>query len=1010
MADEERDTSGYDEAEEPQIGSRTPRRRRPGVSFVVLIFGLVVAYILAANGARFYTEYLWFKEINFTDFFLKRIVLQYGLVAGGFLIGFSILLANVRVAARSKPAYSPVAIGQQSLVDDLRTRYRESLEPYIRRIAALVSLAVAFLLAIGLRHQYEKLLFFLYGEDFGINDPVFSKDAGFYVFRVPFLNLVASYARVLLVLTAILVLLIYWLNGSIEQRAVFAERVTRAARIHVSLLLATLAVVQAFIYYLRRFELLNSEMGVVTGASATDLRARLPAFNLLILISLIVAAILILNVFFRAWMLSVPALVLWIVVQLIGVGVFPDLYQRFAVQPQEFVREQEYISRNIEFTRYAYALSDIKLNSFEPSGGLKYETLLESDPVNVFRLWDPPVTQDILNQLQSLRGYYTFTDVDVDRYEIDGKKRLVFIATREIDQSRLPSMTWVNRHLQFTHGYGVVWTLGDAASEDGRPAFLIQDLPPRITSGLGAPTEELTLTIPQIYYGDRPRETLGGYSIVGTTQPEFDFPQPQGTEAAFRYDGKGGVPLGSLLRRAAFAIRFGDANFVISRQITSESRVIFRNDVRQRVFYAFPHFILDYDPYPVIVDGRIKWVQDAYTYTTNFPYSQKLDAHREDRGPEIITGRLPKNSMFQFVPDTNYVRNSVKAVVDAYDGTVTFYVVDNTDPIIRVFRKAFPSLFKDVSEAPEALTTHFRYPEELFRIQANMFRIYHVTSPRSFYNQEDKWQIPERGTRDGQGQGAQRQQKLPLDPYYTVWRDPEDGTDSFVMIQPFTPQGRPNLLGFMIAGSDGEKYGRLIAYSLPADKLTDGPEQVSARINQDPAISQELTLLDQRGSRVVFGNLLTLPLAGDLLYVQPVFLEPEDTKLPTLQRVIVVYKDRAIMRSCLAAALRDALVGDGRVSECAQGAATPLNLGRQPAPGAAPATGAEAGGLPPGIAGAGAPQPTGVGEALANATRAYEEAQEALRRGDLAEYQRKIDEMKRWVDQARNSLGTSQPG
>ncbi len=978
------------ESEAPErLGPRGHSRR-----WIWVLAGIVVLILLPIGGlARFYTEFLWFREIGFSSFFTTRITVQILTVALAWAVAGIFAWINLRIASSTQPAYSLAGLRARGIQEDLRIRYREFVHPHRRWIVLAVSVGLGLLVSSGLQRLYPSVILFLNAQPFGVTEPVFGRDAGFYVFRLPLLEHIAGYAWTVIILTTLLVAIVYYLNGSINFQTVLGERISKPAKTHLSLLLAGLAGVQAYRYWLDRFQLLYSDRGVVTGASATDIKAALPAYNLLIVISLVVVLLLIINIFRRGWALPVVSVGIWVLVQILGAGVFPALYQRFAVQPNEFVREQEYIARNIEYTRYAYGLSGIELARYDPTRSLSFSTLVQSGADNSVRLWDPAVARDVYNQLQSFRGYYTFTDVDVVRYEVGGEKRAVLASTREIDLERLPSQTWINRHLQFTHGYGVVLSSADAAAPDGRPDYLSQDMPVKVLPGLSAGGEEVTLTVPQIYYGDRPAGSASTYAIVNTTQPEFDFPKAGEQEATAVYRGKGGIPADGLLTRAAFAVRLGDVNPLISRQITADSRIIIRADIKERVSSAFPLLVLDADPYPVIADGRVLWIQDAYTVSSRFPYSQKLDAVRVDRGPEVVTERLPRNSQFRLLPDANYVRNSVKVVVDAYDGSIEFYIVDEQDPIVRAYRQAFPDLFTPASEAPAAVRQHFRYPEELFRIQSNMFRIYHVTDPRVFYNQEDKWQVPERTVRN-----AQAQLRLPLDPYYTILKDPRDGRDSFYIIQPFTPQGRPNLLGFILANSDPDRYGEMIAYSLPTDKLVDGPEQVMARINQDPPIAQELTLLDQRGSRVVFGNLLVLPLAGDLLYVQPVFIQPEDSQLPTLQRVIVVYKDRAVMRDCAAAALLDALDRPGQpATKCPEGAATAIasvsTAGAPQIQQAAPsAPGAQAG-VPSGV--------TGLNEALDNAARAYDEAQSALRQGDLATYQRKVDEMKQWIEEAR---------
>lgn len=972
--------------------ARPPARKWPFILAVVV----VVILVFGRSGAVLYTDLLWYKEVGYGSVFWRQVYAQGYLVLGFGIVVFVTVFINMLIAHRARAVYPTASVRRTSPQEEILYRYREHASPHFKFAALVVSGLLALLLGFSARTLYKEWLLFSNSVPFGVNDPVYGLDNSFFVFRLGFLRAVIDRLFGLLVLTVIITLVVYFLEGGIRFAAPVGKRVSSAVKVHLSVLFAVLALVQAASYWVQRYELVFSTRGVVTGASATDVNATLPALNLLVAISLVVAVLLVANIWRRGWALPIVALGMWFVVQLIGVGIFPALYQRFAVQPQEFSKEREYIARNIEGTRRAYALDNAELKSFTPSQSLTYQEALATDVGSSTRLWDPAIANDANAQIQAFREYYRFPDSDIDRYRVGDQNVLSVVSARELARDRLPSQTWVNRHLQFTHGYGLVISDATLAAQGGRPSFVMSDMPPRVPPELTS--SALSVSRPQVYFGEA--EGSSGtqeFAVVRTTEREFDYPRGAEGEATTEYGGSGGVQLEGFASKAAFAVRFGDPNLLISTQITENSRLMFRLDIRDRVKASMPFLELDSDPYPAIIDGRIVWIQDAYTLSNRYPYSQTLDAVRVDRGAERITDYLGDKSDLKRRSNANYVRNSVKATVDAYDGSIKLYVVDETDPVIKAYERIFPGAFTPLAEASPTLRDHFRYAEDYFRVQSSMYRVYHVTDERTFYNQEDKWQVPERSQRVGQGNTSRKEV---LAPYYTMLRQPGETEDSFVIVQPFTPQGKPNLLGFLVGNSDPGRFGQMTAWAFPKDRLLDGPETVTAKFNTDPEIAAELTLLDQRGSRVRYSSLLTLPVAGDLIYVQPVFVNAEDVNLPTVQRVIVAHKTRVVMRECTAAALADVLADPPNPTKtpCPLGAATqfesvksdgstarvpaPPSQSDQPSTSGAPATG------------------DAYLQALANAQRAYDDAQAALRAGDLARYQQKVDEMKRWIDEA----------
>jgi uncharacterized membrane protein (UPF0182 family) len=747
----------------------------------------------------------------------------------------------------------------------------------------------------------------------------------------------------------------HYLWGGIRLRAV-GERVTPQVKAHLSVLLGLIVLVKAWGYRLGQFDLLVSERGVVTGASYTEVNAHLPALRLLVVIAILCAVLFLVNIRFRGWALPALGLGLLALSSVVVGAVYPAFIQRFRVAPQELQRERLYIERNIEFTRIGYGLEGVETRAFPAAPTVTREEV-DGAPTTIqnIRLWNPDVIKDSYLGLQRLKPYYEFTDVDVDRYTIDGERRVVMIAPREVNQQMIPGggATWQNQHLFYTHGYGVTASRVDEVTTAGAPSFILSDIPVA-----GALATELTQ--PRLYFQE---EAGVPYVVVGTRTDEFDFPQGEtGGQVRFRYDGQGGIPVGGFARRLAFAWRYRDVNLLISGLIDEDSRLLINTGIEDRVRKIAPFLLYDHDPYAAIVEGRVVWIWDAYTSADRFPYSERVDL-----------GQLSGNEELLGLAG-NYIRNSVKVVVDAYDGTTAFYLVDEADPVIQAWSRVFPDLFTPASEAPASLVEHFRYPEDLFRIQAHQYANYHVADPAQFYAKEDFWSVPEVQT-------APEAPTSELEPYYVLLSLPGEDEPRFRLFTPFTPLNRPNMVAWMGAESDPEEYGKLVTFEFQGLNVN-GPRQVTTFILQDTEVSQQVTLFGQLGSRVIYGDILAIPIGGSFLYVQPLYLESQSGGIPELKRVVVVNGENVEMADTLTDALAE-MFGE-----------------------AAPEPG-------PGEPGPEEPAPEGdLAELLAQAQAHFEAADAALRNGDLATYQAEIGQAAALIQQAAQAAGvepTPQP-
>ncbi len=948
--------------------SRFSRRR----VVLALVLGILLIGLVTARGiAGLYTDYLWFDHLRFGGVWTTLIGARLGVALVFVALSFVLVWVNLLLADRMSSPFEATEPHEESMaqVHDAVAHRRGLLR-------AGVAVVFGLLLGAGAAGQWNDWILFLNRVDFGISDPQFGNDIGFYVFQLPFLGYVVDWLFAALIVTAIVVAGVHFFNGGIRLRLPTNEmqrrapsgmiQVSTAVKVHLSVLLALVALAKAANYYLDRFDLLFSSRGVVDGASYTDVNAQIPAFNLLIAISVLAAILLLVNIRRRGWVLPTLAVGLWVLVALVVGTAYPAFIQRFRVEPAESTKESQYIERNIEATRTAMGVDDVVIRDFAYDEDLDAEALTRNEEtIRNIRLWDPRVLRRTYQRLQEVRTFYRFTDVDIDRYEIDGSPTQILLSTRELSSDSLPADTWENRHLAFTHGFGAVLSPANAVTSEGQPDFLVRNIPPQ-----GEPEIEQ----PRLYHG----ESLGGYAVVNSGRDEIDFLREDGTAVPNRYEGDAGVGVGSIHRRLAFALRFADINPLISGFMTSDSRILYLRDIRERVETLAPFLHYDHDPYPVVLDGRVQWVIDAYTTTDRYPYAQGAD-----------NSRLASDSGLRH--DFNYARNSVKVTVDAYSGDVTYYVVDPEDPIIQSYTQAFPDLFTPNEEVPDDLRAHFRFPEDLFRVQTNMWGRYHIDDPNEFYSQSDRWNIaqdPRSGTAEAVVEATDPETgettaptEGRMDPYYLLMRLPGSTDTQFLILQPFVPfsedDTRRELSAFMVANSDPDDYGQLEVFAMPRDRQVDGPAIVNARINQEPEISQLITLLSRAGSEVLFGNLLIIPVDQSLLYVRPLYVQATGADaVPELKQVIVVFGERIAIRETLQGALA-AVFGDApETLEEGTGADEEAEPARE------------------------------VQRLLEEAAEAFAEAEAALQDGDFAAYGRHIQAAQDAIEEARGAATT----
>jgi uncharacterized membrane protein (UPF0182 family) len=879
------------------IGGLQANNERRGLSFIVFLG--IIGFSVARAIATFFTNYLWFESIDLTSVWFKILLTKTVLVAVTSLIAFAFIFINLRLAVRATPVMD---IFESFENQDPLSRFRAWTNERFLRYRLIGAVGLSLFLGAGASQLWEQVLLFLNQKSFGITDPVFNYDVSTYVFGLPLYRLFVSWGFQLVIFTSLIILLFFVATGAVQLRPGRFPDVSSGAKAHLSVLLAFIALLKAFAYRLDALELLYSPRGKVIGASYTDVVAHLPALNLLILISLFGAILLLVNIRRRGWLLPATAISLWLAVSIIVGGLVPAAIQRFRVVPDELNKELPYVANHIDYTRLAYNLNTIEEKSFEASPNLSSSDIADNEQtVDNIRLWDPTVLAETYSQLQEIRAYYALDEVDVDRYEINGELTQVMVSARELDQTNLPAVGWVNERLQYTHGFGVVFSPANNVASQGQPDFYVKGVPATST------VSELEVEQPRIYFGES-ADSLE-YVVVNSLQDEVDYPlSTEGQSVAYtNYSGEGGVGIGSFFRRLGFALRYSELNLLISNQLSDDSKLIMERNIVSRVKKGAPFLYTDNDPYLALIDGQLFWIIDMYTVSDKYPYAQPADTRRinENSG-------LPMNF--------NYLRNSVKAVVNAYDGTLNYYVVDEEDPIIQSYVDIFPELFSSKSEMSSELLDHIRYPEDLFTIQSDMYRDYHMIDPRVFYADEDPWVIPTDSSTTPRvatlrGEFTEIGFK-PMLPYYLLMNLPGETDLSYLIFQPFNPENRPNMQSFLVADADPENYGQLIDFRLPKGEFVDGPSQVATRINQDPDISQIFTLLDQQGSSVIKGNLFVVPINQSILYYQPIYLQGEQNPLPEFKFVVVVFQDRIIMEETLSDAL-DSIFGEG-ISEDTQ--------------------------------------------------------------------------------------------
>ena len=880
---------------------------------LIIGFG-IIAVLLFWSGVSIYPDWLWFENLGFSPVFWTMLLSRFGFGLLVWLLLILIICLNLYAAKRLNPGDSGVAF---KAADSYLAQHGLSVRALNSLLIACVVI-LSFIIASKGSFQWDMLLRYLYQQPFGSTDPIFNRDIGFYLFSLPFYIFVQNGFLVLFILAGLVTMGWYLKNGALQIEGEFSQaegvptslpKITIApkAKKHLIFLGGIIVLLLAWGYHLKVYGLLYSTQGPAFGASYTDVHIKVLAYRVLIVVSLGFALVLFLNAFkFRTKLIWLSGAI-WIGAVLVFAILLPITVQKFVVKPNELAKESPYIAYNIDYTRKAYNLNRIKEVDFEVSDKLSAEDIKKHDvTIQNIRIWDERPLLQTYRQIQTIRLYYDFINVDVDRYLINNQYRQVMLATRELVVNQLPPQanTWVNRHLIYTHGYGLASSPVNEVTSEGLPRLFIKDVPPSFEP-------DLKIERPEIYYGEKTAE----YVLVKTKTEEFDY--PKGDKNVYTiYEGRGGVPIKSFLRRLLFAVEFFDPQILFTTYLSPESKIMYNRRIDRRAGLIAPFLDYDGDPYMVVSGGKLYWIQDAYTTSDMYPYSLRSYGRFKNKG-------------------LNYIRNSVKVTIDAYNGDVAFYIIDENDPIVKTYSSIFPDLFKPFNEMPADLKKHIRYPRDLFKIQVDTYTKYHMEDVQVFYNQEDLWQIPD------ELYGDSRQE---MEPYYIIMKLPEEEKEEFLLMIPFTPSRKDNMIGWLAARSDLPNYGNLLVYKLPKEKLVYGPMQIEARVDQQTEISRELSLWGQRGSRVIRGNLLAIPISDTFIYVEPVYLEATQEKselpstaapqpkgfgkpgrggapvssqqdksraasIPELKRVIVAFGNRLVMEENLDKALSSVLGG-----------------------------------------------------------------------------------------------------
>jgi len=933
-------------------------RRLGALPLTVIILTVLAVVLVSLSG--FYVDYLWFRSVDYASVWSTLLITKVTLFVAFGLVTALVIVTNIIVAYKRRPIYVPTTAEADNL-----ERYRSQIEPIRKAAIVGIFLAIFYFAGSAGSKFWESWLLYRNATPFGVLDPQFNRDISFFMFTLPFWQSLVGWAISTLILATIAATVVHYIYGGIRPQ-VREDRTTVTARVQLSILLGAIVAIKAIAYWLDRFALATSDQGIITGLTYTDVNAVLPAKSILTGIAIICSLLFFANIIRRSWVLPAAGLALLGISSFLISGVYPALIQQFQVKPSESAKESPFIQRNIESTRAAYGLDKVEVKDYQATIDTSAGQLNNDvDTVANIRLMDPNVLSSTFRQLQQIKPYYTFTEsLDVDRYLIDGKMRDMVVAVRELNIEGNPNRNWINDHLVYTHGFGFVGAYGNAQDIDGKPVFTMGDIPPKGILGDFQP---------RIYFGENNPE----YSIIGALkggdQVEFDYPDdasPNG-QKNYTYTGTGGVPMGSLFSRLLFAIHYQEQRILLSNLINSESKIIFNRVPRDRVAKVAPWLKLDGDPYPAIVDGKILWIIDGYTTSAGYPYSRTVDVSG------ATTDALNINSNpLTAVPNSkiNYIRNSIKATVDSYDGTVTLYAWDEKDPVLQTWTKAFPAVVKPRSEMSEALMSHVRYPEDIFRVQRDVLSLYHVKNSNAFYGGQDFWRVPRDPSTLGANAGAQP-------PYFYTLKLPGEEKASFSLTTPFVPRGgRENLSAFAVVNSDpGDNYGKFTVLQLQRSTNIAGPSQVASNFEANPTVALSLSLLRQGGSDVVLGNLLTLPVGGGLLYVQPVYVRAtaNTAAYPLLQKVLVSFGEKIGFDDTLRGALDEVFGGDS---------------GSRDIPGSDTST-------TPGTGSGG----NDLQQALESAQRALADAQAALTRGDFAAYGKAQDRLKAAIEAAVNA-------
>ncbi|MFL5526304.1 MAG: UPF0182 family protein [Gemmatimonadaceae bacterium] len=910
-----------------------PRSLRRIVLWIVAL--LFVAMIGVPWLASFITDWLWFSEVGFQTVFTTSLLWRIGLFVLGGAFAFAYFYGNVKIARGSGTGFPVLYVNRGDGVS-------VDVSRLVTKIFFPAALVLSLLTAISLSAWWLTVLKGINGVPLGAHDPIFNRDISFYLFRLPLISGVLGTLITLTLLSIVATMAMYWLRNDITLPPRRATAKPRAAR-HLGGLLAFLFVLLAIrTWIVGTSSLLFSRTGPLVGASYTDVHIALPGLYLCVVTAFLAAVWIVVGVVREKLVWSaISATVVYLVVSVLARGLVPAAFQRLVVSPNELARETPYIRSHIDATRRAWGLD--RVASRDLSGEVQLtnaDIKANAATVDNVRLWERDLLKETFKQIQEIRTYYDFVSVDDDRYIIDGRYRQIHLAARELNSASLPTRTFINERLTFTHGMGVTIAPVNQVTSEGLPVLFIKDLPP-------VSATSVKLTRPQIYYGELTDE----YVFVGTGQQEFDYPAGD-ANIYTHYQGRGGVPIGSFWRRVLYAFQFGSLKIVLSDDIKGNARVLYRRNVMQRATTAMPFLDFDRDPYLVITDaGQLKWILDAYTTSDAYPYSQRAQ------------------------DGTSYMRNSVKVVIDAYDGTVDAYVADPNDPVVKTYANIFAGILKPITAMPSDLRRHVRYPGDLFRIQTGLHATFHMLQPESFYHREDQWQIP--------GAAARATNESPY-MRHILMRLPGEKNPEFIFMTPFTPRGKDNLAAWMVARMDGENYGKLSVYSFPKQSLVYGPRQIENRINQDTEISRQLTLWDQRGSHVIRGELLVIPIEESLIYVQPIYLRAEGGNIPELKRVVVAHENRVVMGETLEEGL-NALFGAGAAARTPTSVQDSL---RTPGGAAQPAAGNASAAPAPGAAPSAA-----VSDLLREAQSHYDRAIAAQRAGNWAEYGREIEQL-----------------